>query len=42
VFAALLWSALGGYDPATAVLIAVAAIGALTFAYATRARTTAA
>ncbi len=37
VFAALLWSALGGYGPATAVLIGVAALGALAFTYATRA-----
>lgn len=37
VFAALLWSALGGYGPTTAVLIAVAAVGALAFVCATRA-----
>lgn len=37
VFAALLWSALGGYGSTTVVLIAVAAAGALAFAYATRA-----
>ena len=37
ILAALLWTALGGYEPATAVLVAVAAIGALAFAYATRA-----
>jgi hypothetical protein len=37
VFAALLWSALGGYDRATAVLAVVAAIGAAAFARATRA-----
>jgi hypothetical protein len=37
IFAALLWSALGGYEWATAVLIAVAAAGALAFAYATHA-----
>jgi predicted MFS family arabinose efflux permease len=39
IFAALLWSALGGYGPTTTVLIAVAAAGALAFAYATRADT---
>jgi len=37
IFAALLWSTLGGYEWATAVLIAVAAVGALAFAYATHA-----
>lgn len=37
IFAALLWSALGGYERTTMVLIAVAALGALAFAYATRA-----
>jgi len=37
IFAAVLWSALGGYGPTTAVLIAVAATGALAFVYATRA-----
>jgi MFS family permease len=37
IFAALLWSALGGYEPATAVLIAVAALGAVAFYLATRA-----
>jgi MFS family permease len=37
VFAALLWSALGGYDRATAVLVVVAAIGAAAFSRATRA-----
>jgi hypothetical protein len=36
IFAALLWSALGGYDGTTVVLIAVAAAGALAFTYATR------
>jgi MFS family permease len=36
VFAALLWSAFGGYGPATAVLVAVAAVGTTAFAYATR------
>jgi MFS family permease len=34
--AAVLWSALGGYDGATAVLLAVAALGAIAFAYAAR------
>jgi MFS family permease len=36
IFAAVLWSVLGGYDPATLVLIVVAAVGAMAFAYATR------
>lgn len=36
IFAALLWSALGGYEPTTLVLIAVAAVGATAFACATR------
>jgi len=36
IFAALLWSALGGYERTTVVLIVVAAIGATAFAYATR------
>jgi MFS family permease len=36
VFAALLWSALGGYDRATAVLVVVAVIGATAFVMATR------
>jgi len=42
IFAALLWSALGGYESATVVLIAVAAVGALAFAFATRAAASAA
>jgi MFS family permease len=37
IFAALLWSALGGYERATVVLIVVAAAGATAFAVATRA-----
>jgi len=37
IFAALLWSALGGYEGTTAVLVVVAAIGATAFALATRA-----
>ena len=37
IFAALLWSALGGYERATVVLILVAAAGATAFAVATRA-----
>jgi len=36
IFAALLWSALGGYERTTVVLIVVAAVGATAFAYATR------
>lgn len=36
IFAALLWSALGGYEQTTVVLIAVAAVGAAAFAHATR------
>lgn len=36
IFAALLWSMLGGYEGATFVLIVVAAIGASAFAMATR------
>ena len=36
IFAALLWSALGGYERTTLVLIAVAAVGATAFAWATR------
>jgi MFS family permease len=36
IFAALLWSVLGGYEGTAAVLIAVAAVGAAAFAYATR------
>lgn len=36
VFVALLWSTLGGYERATAVLIAVAALGAAAFMLATR------
>jgi MFS family permease len=36
IFAALLWSALGGYGPTTLVLIGVAAVGAAAFVYATR------
>ena len=36
IFAALLWSALGGYRGTTAVLIVVAAVGATAFALATR------
>jgi len=37
IFAALLWSALGGYQRTTVVLIVVAAVGATAFALATRA-----
>jgi MFS family permease len=37
IFAALLWSALGGYERTTVVLIVVAAVGATAFALATRA-----
>jgi predicted MFS family arabinose efflux permease len=37
IFAALLWSALGGYQGTTAVLIVVAAVGAAAFVRATRA-----
>lgn len=37
ILAALLWSALGGYDGATVVLVAVGVLGALAFAAATRA-----
>lgn len=37
IFAALLWSALGGYQGTTAVLIVVAAVGATAFVLATRA-----
>jgi MFS family permease len=37
IFAALLWSALGGYERATVVLVFVAAVGATAFSYATRA-----
>lgn len=36
IFAALLWSALDGYESTTAVLVAVAAAGAFAFVYATR------
>lgn len=36
IFAALLWSVLGGYERTAVVLIAVAAVGAAAFAYATR------
>ncbi len=36
IFAALLWSALDGYEPATVVLVAVAAAGAVAFIVATR------
>ncbi len=41
IFAALLWSALGGYERATIVLIVVAGVGAAAFATATRAGGTA-
>lgn len=37
ILAAVLWSALGGYERTTVVLVAVAAVGATAFAYATRA-----
>ena len=37
IFAALLWSALGGYEGTTAVLIAVAMVGATAFVLATHA-----
>jgi len=37
IFAALLWSALGGYERATVVMIFVAGVGAAAFALATRA-----
>jgi MFS family permease len=37
ILTALLWTALGGYEGTTMVLIAVAVLGALAFAYATRA-----
>jgi len=37
IFAALLWSALGGYERTTVVLMVVAAVGATAFALATRA-----
>jgi len=40
IFAALLWTALGGYERAMIVLTAVAAVGAAAFAYATRAAPT--
>lgn len=40
VFAALLWSGLGGYEPTNAVLIFVALVGALAFTYATRTTST--
>ncbi len=36
IFAALLWSALDGYEPATVVLVAVATAGAVAFIVATR------
>ena len=36
IFAALLWSALGGYERTTVILLAVAAVGTVAFAYATR------
>jgi len=39
IFAALLWSALDGYEPATVVLVAVAAAGAVAFIVATRGAT---
>lgn len=38
IFAALLWSTLGGYEGVTLVLVAVAAAGAVAFALATRER----
>jgi MFS family permease len=37
IFAAVLWTALGGYERATVVLIVVAAVGTAAFAVATRA-----
>lgn len=37
IFAALLWSALGGYEGTTAVLVVVAAVGTTAFVLATRA-----
>jgi hypothetical protein len=42
IFAALLWSALDGYEPATVVLVAVATAGAVAFIVATRAAATSA